>query len=106
MADRPRWRRAFDRAERAVGEPLEELTSTEGFAAALARIAALRRELRRRVRGVTASVLHLANLPAQSDVARLSRQLASLEHQVRELRAEQRPNPVQESPDAERAESD
>ena len=83
--ERPRIGSAIVRAERAVGQPLEAVTHSDAFAQAVSLALTLGGELRRRYRGVTAGVLHRANLPAWSDLVRISRQLASLERRLSDL---------------------
>ena len=85
MADRPAWRRVFDRAERAIGGPLEQMIDTRRFAKALV--------LTFRAQGIayglmernTRMLLHLWNMPARTDIKRLNRQVAILATEVRRL---------------------
>lgn len=101
MSETPLWRRTFNRVERVVGERLEDLTATDGFARTLATGADLQRGVRRRVEGVTSSALHLANLPARSDISRLSRQVTALQKQLGDLTAElERPDLTPDPPTA------
>ena len=87
-AGQPRWRRAFDTAERTVGRPLEAVVASPGYLEVAL--------LGRRVRAVAGSaltvpmttVLHLFSLPARADIRKLSRQVAALTNEVRELAAE------------------
>jgi hypothetical protein len=85
MSGRPLWRRGFDRAERAVGRPLEGLVATRRFNDLLV----LTFRAQNLVFGVfqrqTRAVLHFWNLPARTDVSRLQRELGKLRAQVREL---------------------
>jgi hypothetical protein len=85
MSTPPRWRRAFDVAERAVTPRAEELVRTPGFAlgATLARRAQVL--ARNSVRGLSARAWHLVNLPAGSDVSRLRAQIGALDREVRRL---------------------
>ena len=86
-AGAPLWRRAFDRAERAVGAPLEEAVQTRRFADVV--VLSLRAQLvvRRAIAHGQRELLHLGNLPARSDVERLNRQVAALRHELREVSA-------------------
>jgi hypothetical protein len=85
MSGRPLWRRAFDRAERAVGRPLERAVATRRFNDLL--VVTFRTQnfvfglFQRQAR----AVLHFWNLPARTDVSRLQRDLGKLRAQVREL---------------------
>ena len=86
------WRKFYDRAERAVGRPLESAVETPAFASALAVASQVRAELGRRcsqLTGVVSSVftrgLHLASLPAVEDIKHVNRGIVDLDGQVREL---------------------
>jgi hypothetical protein len=86
MSDlQPLWRRAFDSVEHAVGPPLEQVVRTEGFADVTAAAARLQGQLQRRTERLMRRGWHFWNLPAGSDVKRMSDQLASLERRVRDL---------------------
>lgn len=84
-SDRPFWRRAIDSAERAVAPGLEEFVQSERFADLAAVTARLRAEARRQAERATRRAWHFWNLPAGSDVKRLSEQVASLERRLRDL---------------------
>jgi hypothetical protein len=114
MSTPPRWRQAFDTAERAVTPRAEQLVRTPAFSlgAALARRA--QTLARDSARGLTARAWHLINLPAGSDIGRLRAQIGALDREVRrlglQLEAERRRKaaiPIQstttEEPDAHRA---
>jgi hypothetical protein len=81
----PRWRQAFDAAERQVTPRLEEFVRTPTFSvgAALARRA--RSTAEASFRDLTARAWHLVNLPAGSDVSRLRAQVGALDREVRRL---------------------
>jgi hypothetical protein len=80
----------FDAVEGRVSGPLEELTSSEEFLRT-ARLARRVRSVSARVSGrALAWALHRAQLPAYDDVQRLSRELASVERQVRDVANELR----------------
>jgi hypothetical protein len=92
----PRWRQAFDTAERAVTPHAEQLVRTAAFslgAGLLRRAQTLGRDS---ARGLSARAWHLVNLPAGSDVARLRAQIGALDREVRrlglQLEAERRRN--------------
>jgi hypothetical protein len=86
MSDlQPMWRRAFDTVERSVGPQLEQVVQTEQFADVTAVVARLQGELQRRTERVMRRGWHFWNLPAGSDIKRMSEQLASLERRVRDL---------------------
>jgi hypothetical protein len=84
-AAKPTWRRAFDRAERSVGQPLEGLVASPRYVD-LALFG-------RRVRGAAGNVLgfpmttlrYVLNVPARGDIRRLGQQIAALTNEVRDL---------------------
>lgn len=89
MSDgQPRWRRAFDSAERTVGRPLEAVVASPSYLGVAL--------LGRRVKAVAGSavtlpmttLLHVLSLPARSDIRKLSRQVATLTNEVRVLAVE------------------
>jgi hypothetical protein len=84
-ASKPLWRRAFDRAERLAGEPLEDAVQTRTFVDALVLSVRLHKALWRSVERGTRTAVHLVNLPARSDVDRLSRQVAAMRRELREV---------------------
>jgi hypothetical protein len=81
----PGWRKAFDAVERRVARPVESGVRTDAFNDALTVVFRTRRELQRVTERQMRRVLHLANLPAATDVKRLSEQVAALHHEVRAL---------------------
>ena len=81
----PLWRNFYDRAEQAIGGPLERHVETPQIAGALATATRLRRAAGRRVDGMLAWALHQAGLPAKRDVREVQRSLARLEWRVREI---------------------
>jgi hypothetical protein len=87
VANRPLWRKGFDLVEGAAGRRLEDLVRTGGFAQALGLAARARADVAAAVERRTRGALHLFNLPAASDVTRLRRQVAALDHEVRRLTA-------------------
>jgi hypothetical protein len=90
----PSWRQALDKAERAVGRPLEEITASPAYVNLLAVGIMTRRAAAgaaaRVVSGWFAPVRRAANIPTRDDVLRLSRQLEVLTTEVRALAAAQR----------------
>ena len=79
---------AYDWAERTVGPPLEAGVRTDTFADVLAATMKIRAELDRRrleimgqLSTISARWLHLINLPAADDVARLRAEILRLDRQ-------------------------
>jgi hypothetical protein len=83
--DRPMWRQGFDTVERAVAPRLTEVVNSEQFAIAAGIVTRVQRTARRSAERTTRRLLHLANLPAGSDVTRLLNEIGALQAQVREL---------------------
>jgi hypothetical protein len=110
----PRWRQAFDTAERAVAPRAEQLVRTPGFSVGAALVRRAQNLARDSARDLTARAWHLVNLPAGSDISRLRAQIGALDREVRrlglQLEAERRRKatiPIRstttEEPDADRA---
>jgi hypothetical protein len=90
MADKPLWRRTFDAVDRHIAGPAEAVARSDAFGDALTLGLRLRRRAQREVEKRTRRALHLVNLPAATDVRRLSEQVAALRREVRALE-ERRP---------------
>jgi hypothetical protein len=100
----PRWRRTFDTAERAVGRPLENVVASPRYLDVAM--------FGRRVKALAGSVIsapmttvrHVLSVPARSDIGKLTRQIATLTNEVRDLAAEvdelRRPMPKRASPES------
>ena len=90
----PPWRQAVGKAERAVGRPLEDITTSPAYVNLLAVGIMARRAAAgaaaRVVSGLFAPARRAANIPTREDVLRLSRQLEVLTTEVRALAAAQR----------------
>jgi polyhydroxyalkanoate synthesis regulator phasin len=86
-AGRPFWRRGFDRAERLVGKPLEDLVATQRFNDLMVRAVRMEHAAERLIERQTRAAVHLLNLPARSDVTSLRRQVGLLRNDIRELEA-------------------
>jgi hypothetical protein len=84
-SDKPLLWRIFDAADRVVAPRLEEVVHSGTFLGGLGLVARVQARLRRAVDARTRAAWHLVNLPAGSDVARLRRELAALDREVRRL---------------------
>jgi hypothetical protein len=84
----PLWRRAFDRAEKAVGGPLEAATNSSEFFVSLALAGRVRRAVGHRTDALASWALHQARLPSTTDVRALQLQLAALQREISGLRRE------------------
>jgi polyhydroxyalkanoate synthesis regulator phasin len=85
MAGKPLWRQAFDAIDQRVAGPAERAAGSEAFGDALTLALRLRKRVQAGVERRSRRALHLLNLPAASDVKRLSEQVAALRREVREL---------------------
>ncbi len=85
MAGKPLWRKGFDAVDRRIATPLEAATRSDAFGDALTVAWRLRGRAQREVEKQSRRALHLVNLPAATDVRRLSEQVAALRREVREL---------------------
>lgn len=91
---KPPWWRAFDKVERAIAGPLEEIAASNRYVDVMVRGLKVQRSVGggvgRLVGGVSERVLKVANIPTRSDIRRLNKQLAVLTSEVRELSVVQR----------------
>jgi hypothetical protein len=85
MANQPFLRRVFDRAERAIGKPLEDAAESSQLTDAYLARKSIERTLRSALDRPTGAFLHFINIPARSDVRRVNRQIAALTEEVRRL---------------------
>lgn len=81
----PLWLQAVHRLERAVGEPIESAVRTDTYFDLVTRATRATKQVRRTVVGTSTRVLHLFNLPADSDVRRMREQLARMERRLNQL---------------------
>jgi hypothetical protein len=79
---------AFDSADRLIGPASEQLVRTEAFADLIGLASRMRYMALKRTERALRQQWHVWNLPARTDVRRLSEQVASLERQVRNLTRE------------------
>jgi len=95
MSSTPKWRKVFDRVERVVGAPLEDVAASNRFVEVVAVGMKVRRvaggTARRAVGGVTGKLLWAVNAPSRDDIRRLNGQIATLASEVRALEQKQRP---------------
>jgi phage host-nuclease inhibitor protein Gam len=99
----PTVRGAYDAIERMLAPRLEALVRTQQYAQVTALLAGARSSAGAQVGSVAACLLHAYNLPASTDISRLSRQLGELDREVRQFRLElaaHAENRGEEPPDA------
>jgi hypothetical protein len=81
----PLWLKAVHRLERAVGEPIEAAVRTDTYFDLVAKATRATGQARRTIVGTSTRVLHLLNLPADSDMRRLREQLLRMERRLNQL---------------------
>ena len=82
----PVWRRAFDAVEQQVTPVVLGVLRSDDFAVVLDRLARTRQEALRAGRQLTRVVLHAANLPVGTDIARLLSEVGRLQSETHRLR--------------------
>ncbi len=104
MTSRPRWRRAFDAAERTITPRVEALVRTSEFSRSTAWGFGVRAAARTGVTDLSTRVWHALNLPAATDIQRLRSQVGAVDRDIRRLslrleslRVEQAQNGVPEN---------
>ena len=85
MSAKPLWLRAVYRLERAVGEPVEAAVRTETYFDLMTKVTRTTKSVKRKAAGASTRGLHLLNLPAGTDLARMREQLARMERRINEL---------------------
>ena len=85
MSAKPLWLRAVYRVERAIGEPVEAAVRTETYFDVMSTATRTTKTAKRMVAGTSTRALHLLNLPAGTDVARMRQQLARMERRLNQL---------------------
>lgn len=99
MAGKPLWRQVFDAVDRRVAGPVEAGARSDAFGDLVAVGWRLSHRIRRELERPSRLALHLLNLPAATDVRRLSEQVAALQRELRELEDLQLGNHDVENPD-------
>jgi hypothetical protein len=89
MADgSPLWLKLVLRLERTIGAPVETAVHSDAYFDLLAELGRTMRRLIDATEGVSKRLLHLANLPAGTDIRRVREQLAGVERQLIRLSKE------------------
>jgi hypothetical protein len=84
----PLWLKLVLRAERAVGGRVESAVHSDTYFDLVTELNRSKARLVGTVEGVSKRVLHLANLPAGTDIRRVREQLARMERRIVELSKE------------------
>jgi hypothetical protein len=89
MADGfPLWLKLVLRLERTIGGQVESAVHSDAYFDTLAELSRARRRLINATESVSKRVLHLANLPAGTDIRRVREQLAGVERRLIQLSKE------------------
>ncbi len=81
----PLWKRAFDAVERSSGPALTKALSNPDVIEAITLANAVRRRAESDLAEMARRGLHLFNLPAGTDISKVSHQVAGLEREIRQL---------------------
>ena len=81
----PRWLKLVLRAERAVGSRVEAAVHSDTYFNVITQTRRSTRRVGNTIENVSKRVLHLANLPAGTDIRRVREQLARMERRMVEL---------------------
>jgi hypothetical protein len=84
-ANQPLWLRAVIRIERAIGEPIESAVRSDTYFDVISATTRVRRKVVGTAEGVSKRCLHLLNLPAESDIRGMRKQLARMERRINQL---------------------
>ena len=84
------WRQLFDVVDRSIAGPVEAGTRSDVLGDVVAVGWRVTRRMQREVELRSRRVLHLLNLPAATDVRRLSEQVAALRRELREMEDRER----------------
>jgi hypothetical protein len=84
-SNQPLWLKAVHKIERAVGEPVEAAVRTDTYFDLVSKATRATAGARRTVVGTSTRMLHLLNLPADSDVRRLREQLSRMERRLNQI---------------------
>lgn len=86
--DVPAWRQMFDLFEAPMRENLGALTNSAEFSAALMHATQNWQSLNKKTKDAMTKLMHLSNIPAHSDITKLSRQVGTLTCKVDTLAAQ------------------
>jgi hypothetical protein len=82
------WLKLVLRGERIIGARVESAVHSDAYFDLVAELGRVKAMLTGRVEGVSKRILHLANLPAGTDIRRVREQLARMERRIVELSKE------------------
>ena len=88
MSSKPLWLKAVLKVERLVGGPVEAAVRTDTYFDVVTKATRVTGAVKRKVSGASTRVLHVANLPAGSDMQRMREQLSRMERRINRLTEE------------------
>jgi hypothetical protein len=96
------WWRAFDKVERKIGKPLEDVVASRRYTDMMTRGMKVQRAVGsipgRLAGGAVEKVLHAVKVPTRGDVRRLHQEIAVLTREVRELKTAQQTDAAAKAP--------
>ena len=101
----PLWLDAVRKFERAIGDPIESVVTSEAFFDAMTRFKRAQSQVTDKVENVTNDMYRMFNIPAGSDVRKLREQLSRMERRLEALskelaKQESEPVPAKSKPSA------
>ena len=84
----PLWLKLVLRGERMIGARVESAVHSDVYFDLVAELSRVKAMATGKVEGVSKRILHLANLPAGTDIRRVREQLARMERRIVELSKE------------------
>lgn len=85
--DKPAWRVLFDAWEGTLRDTSEQWANSEEFSALLMSLGSNWQSLNAKTKDQLTKVMHLANVPSYTDIAKLHRQVGSLTGKVDDMSA-------------------
>jgi hypothetical protein len=84
----PLWLDAVRRFERAIGDPIESIVTSEAYFDAMTRFKRAQSQVTDKVENVTNDMYRMFNIPAGSDVRKLREQLSRMERRLEAMSKE------------------
>jgi hypothetical protein len=81
----PIWLKAVQRVERIVGARVEAAVHSDAYFDVVTRLTRSQERLQTTLDGISSRIIHLANLPAGTDLRRVHAQLSRMERRLVEL---------------------
>ena len=81
----PSWFDAVRKWERKIGQPIEQVVTSEPFFDAVTQVKRMQAEIGKRLESVTEDWLRMFNMPAGSEIRRLREQLGRMERTLERM---------------------